>query len=386
MGTITVSGLRRKQDGRLLAGVCSGVGDRIGLDPAAVRLAFVLLTAAGGAGIVLYAALWLLLPPDTPNGPAGVLASARAGMSQLAAYGALAIALLLIVWIAGAGIAVWPVVAAALGVVILWQQLVGDKRVRWAPARPHGAALRAAFGAVLVVGGIAGFYLTHGELAQARQGLAAATAIVVGFAVIGVPWLMRLVTERDAERRERIRADEHSELAAQLHDSMLHTLTLIQRNAHDSGQVQRLALAQERQLRAWLDRPDVDEQAALCGQLTAVAGEVEDIHGMPIEVVCLGDCQLSEPMATALQAAREAMINAAKHSGARQVSVFAEVEPVQVTIFVRDRGKGFSLSEIPSGRLGIQESIVGRMARAGAVASIRSAPGEGTEVELQVAR
>jgi signal transduction histidine kinase len=171
-----------------------------------------------------------------------------------------------------------------------------------------------------------------------------------------------------------------------VHDSVLHTLTLIQRNAHDSGQVQRLARAQERQLRAWLNRPGVDEHAAICGQLTAVAGEVEDAHGMPIEVVCVGDCPLSEPMATALQAAREAMVNAAKHSGARQVSVFAEVEPVQVTIFIRDRGKGFSLSEIPAGRLGIRESIVGRMARAGAVASIKSSPGEGTEVELQVAR
>ena len=399
MDSAAAPGLRRKQEGRLLAGVCGGVGAYLGLDPAVVRLAFVLLTVAGGAGVVLYAALWLVLRPDIPNGSRGVLPASPAARMQLAAYGALAASLVLIVWLAGAGIAVWPLVAAAIGAVVLWQQVGARGKGRWAPARLGGAVARVALGVALVAGGIAGFLATRGELAGARQGLAAAAAVVVGVATIAAPWMMRLAADRDAERQARIRADERSELAAQVHDSVLHTLTLIQRNAHDPAQVRRLARSQERQLRSWLHPPRGEKAASLVAELTEVAGAVEDTHGVPVEVVCVGDCPLGgRPQAAqsgaqsggqsgveaAVLAAREAMVNAARHSGAPQISVFAEVEGGTLTIFVRDRGAGFTLGEIPSGRIGVRESIIGRMERAGGVARVRTAPGRGTEVELQV--
>jgi signal transduction histidine kinase len=394
MTSSAASRLRRKQDGRLVAGACSGLAAHLGLDPAVVRIAFVLLTVAGGVGIVVYAALWLMLRPDVPNGSRGVATAGTAGKIQVAAYAALAAALLAIAWLAGAGIAVWPLAAAAVGAAVLWQQADSSRAGRWGPVRLRGAWVRAALGVALVAGGVAGFLATRSELAQARQSIAASAAIAVGLIVIAAPWLTRLVAERDAERQARIRADERGELAAQVHDSVLHTLTLIQRNAHDPAQVRRLARSQERELRTWLHRPDAGQAETLCAELTAAAGVVEDAHGIPIEVVCVGDCPLRGGVSPALQvalqaavlAAREAMVNAARHSGAPQISVFAEAEPGRVTIFVRDRGAGFLLAEVPSWRMGVRESIIGRMERVGGVARISTAPGQGTEVELQVRR
>jgi signal transduction histidine kinase len=398
MGTASAQRLRRKQDGRLLAGVCSGAGAYLGLDPAVVRLAFVLLTVAGGAGVIVYGALWLVLRPDMPNGSRGAAPAGTAARLQLAAYAALAASLLLIIWLAGAGIAVWPLVAAALGAVVLWQQADARGEGRWAHARLGGPVVRVALGVALVGGGVAGFLATRGELAGARQGLAAAAAIVVGVATIAAPWVVRLAADRDAERRARVRADERSELAAQVHDGVLHTLTLIQRRADDPAQVRSLARSQERQLRSWLHSPGGEKAASLAAELAEAAGEVEDTQGIPVEVVCVGDCPRAQTapgakaagngmppgVRAAVLAAREAMVNAARHSRAPQIAVFAEVEGGTVTIFVRDRGAGFSLDEIPSGRMGVKESIIGRMERVGGVARIRTAPGRGTEVELQV--
>jgi signal transduction histidine kinase len=80
------------------------------------------------------------------------------------------------------------------------------------------------------------------------------------------------------------------------------------------------------------------------------------------------------------------MTNAARHSGARRVDVYVEVEPAQITAFVRDRGKGFDPDVVDEDRRGIAESIRGRMERVGGSAVVTSAPGEGTEVELRLPR
>jgi len=247
-------------------------------------------------------------------------------------------------------------------------------------------SVRTLVGAFLVAGGILGVMAYRGQLSQARHVLYAVAAIVIGLGVITAPWLQRLVRELNTERSERIRAAERAEFAARLHDSVLHTLTLIQRSANDPRQVQRLARSQERELRAWLYQPQDDPGVTLTTELGRVAGEVEDAHGVPIDVVCVGDVQLGERTSAALLAAREAMVNAAKYSEAPQISVYAEAEPDRVTIFVRDRGKGFDLDAIPADRLGVRQSIIGRMERSGGRARVGSTPGEGTEIEIQVAR
>jgi signal transduction histidine kinase len=238
--------------------------------------------------------------------------------------------------------------------------------------------------------GVTGFLVVQGSVSHLGTILQASLAVLVGVALIAGPYLVRMTQDLSAERLARIRAQERAEVAAHVHDSVLHTLTLIQRNAEDPREVARLARAQERELRAWLYRPEGngkdDEPATLADAVRRAAAEVEDAHGVPVEVVCVGDCPLDERLVAQMQAAREAMVNAAKYGGNEPVQVYAEVEESRVFVSVRDRGPGFDLNDVPSDRMGVRESIIGRMRRNGGEARLRSAPGGGTEVELEMDR
>jgi signal transduction histidine kinase len=313
--------------------------------------------------------------------------------NQVLAAAAVIVAAGVLTWLAGPAPSafIWPLAVALTGAGLVWRQAYPEawRRMEQSPAgqvltRP--AWIRGAFGVLLVISGLVGFLAARDELKAARPGLAAAGIMLLGLGVIGAPWLLRLVRELDAERQERGRVAARDEIAARMHDSVLHSLALIQRSAADPHQVQRLARSAERELRHWLDATP-DTPTALSTELVKAAGEVEDAFGVPIEVVRVGeDLPLGERTQAALQAAREAMLNAARHSGAPGVSVYAEAEPDRLSVFVRDRGKGFSLDDIPPDRLGIRQSIIGRMDRVGGTALIRSAPGEGTEVEIQVTK
>jgi two-component sensor histidine kinase len=217
--------------------------------------------------------------------------------------------------------------------------------------------------------------------------------VIAGVGLLVGPWLVRMTQDLSDERLMRIRAQERAEVAAHVHDSVLHTLTLIQRGADDPGEVRRLARAQERELRAWLYKPESwgkeedEEPASLAEAVRRTAAEVEDHHGVPIEVVVVGDCPLDEKLGAQLQAAREAMVNAAKYGGdGGPVQVYAEVEGRTVFVSVRDRGPGFDLDTVPGDRMGVRESIIGRMQRNGGMAQLRSAPDGGTVVELEMER
>jgi signal transduction histidine kinase len=191
--------------------------------------------------------------------------------------------------------------------------------------------------------------------------------------------LFRSLTE---ERAERIRSQERAEVAAHLHDSVLQTLALVQRS-DDPQQVAALARRQERELRAWLaGRPAPGQARTLEAALEAAAVEVEDNHGVPVEVVVVGDRDLDPAVEAVVAAAREAITNAAKFAGGSTVDVYAEATPARLQVFVRDRGPGFDPDAVPGDRRGVRESIVGRMERHGGRARITSAAGSGTEVEL----
>jgi signal transduction histidine kinase len=200
------------------------------------------------------------------------------------------------------------------------------------------------------------------------------------------PWLARLAQEASAERRERIRATERAAMAAHLHDSVLQTLALIQKQAEDPKAVTRLARSQERELRSWLYDEDDTTDQTIASAAKRAAAEVEDSHGVPIEVITVGDCDLTEPLSSMVRAARESMVNAAKHSGAAKIDVFVEVDGDRVEMFVRDRGKGFDVDEVPDDRLGLRHSVMGRMERHGGRATVRSDPETGTEVRLEMDR
>ena len=222
---------------------------------------------------------------------------------------------------------------------------------------------------------------------NAAESTLLAIGVVGAMIALSAPWWWRLVRERDAERQARIRSDERAEVAAHLHDSVLQTLSLIQRHSDDPKTMTNLARRQERELRNWLDPNRVSRLGgSIRGQLDELATTVEELHGVPVEVVAVGDCLVDDRIEPLLRATGEATVNAAKHSGAERVDVYLEVSESDIEVFVRDTGKGFDLQSIGDDRRGVRNSIVGRMERAGGTAVITSAPGDGTEVELCLKR
>ncbi len=196
------------------------------------------------------------------------------------------------------------------------------------------------------------------------------------------PWVWQLI----AERTERIRLEERAEVAARVHDSVLQTLALVQRHSADPARVASLARRQERELRRWLYGGGFGNAATLSDALAEAAADVEELHGVRIELANAGDSKLDDTVAQVVLAAREAMTNAAKFSGTDEISVYTEVNDRAIAVFVRDRGAGFDRASVPADRRGLTESIEARMQRAGGTATIVSAPGEGVEVELGMRR
>lgn len=386
----TRSRFRRNSNDRVLAGVGGGIGERLGIDPVVVRLAFVVLTLAGGTGIVLYLAAFLLMAwPDPTAEP---VATPRTTARQVLAVALVVAGLLVIARSAGLWLGdriVWPAALAVTGSAVLWTRGDGPHRMRWLRRLPHidainGSRVRALVGAALIL--LGSWALLSSNLSLFANAPLAAAAVLAGTAVVAGPWVWRLVHQVGLERRERIRQEERAEMAAHLHDSVLQTLSLIQRT-DDPGEMVALARGQERELRTWLygkSRPG--GSGSLSAAFDDVADEIERTHRTRIEVVMVGDCPVDDSVRALVDACREAMVNAARHSGAIGVSVYVEVEDDQVTSFVRDHGVGFARSTVPADRHGIAESIEGRMERNGGVAVIESEPGRGTEVRLRIPR
>ena len=249
------------------------------------------------------------------------------------------------------------------------------------------ALAQVALGLGLVIAGVAVFLVSTPSLAAPSTGILATAAIVVGLVMVFGPWWWRLTHDLTVERQERIRDQDRAEVAAHIHDSVLQTLALIQRNSTDARKVSTLARSQERELRAWLyGTPEVTPGGSLAASLERVRDEIEYLHGVAVEAVEVGDCPVDERLVALVLSSREALANAARHSGAAAVSAYLEVEPHQVTVFVRDRGSGFDIEAVPRHRRGIADSIVGRMDRHGGKAVVHSEPGQGTEVELVMPR
>jgi signal transduction histidine kinase len=386
--------LRRDPAHGVLGGVCAGLGRQIGVDPLLVRVAFVALIFAGGLGIALYLLAWALLGADEGASILGRRRIAGRGAVEVGlGVGLLALSVLLAfralgLWSSDA--VVWPIVLVAAGGALLWRESTvrpraADESAAVAESEaPARVASRTGAGIALVIGAGVAFLAATGALSAARDVVLSVLVVALVLAIIFAPWVMRLARSLASERSERIRSDERAEMAAHLHDSVLQTLALVQQRADDPRAVATLARRQERELRAWLSRRAQPEAQAssLAAALEGAAGEVERDHGVPVEVVAVGDVQLDERGQALVAAAREAMVNAAKFGGGSTVDVYAEAGDGEAQVYVRDRGPGFDAGAVPADRRGVRESIVGRMERHGGRAAVRSAPGEGTEVEL----
>jgi signal transduction histidine kinase len=337
---------------RVIAGVCSGVASRLRVDPTLVRLVFALLALAGGAGIFLYFALWIYGEGWRTWAAAALVAAAAA-------------TLLLALGLSSTAVAGATLLVAGFAIVV----------VRGGSLRPGGSL--PVLGVTLLLAGAVLFLGTNGA-----SGPFIVPGAVVGALLLVVgPWVWQLTTER----AERIRMQERAEVAARIHDSVLQTLALVQRHAGDAQRVAALARRQERELRRWLYGSGV-EAVTLVDALGDAAADVEELHGVRVEVASAGDAPLDDAVRQLVLAAREAVTNAAKFSGTDEVFVYAETGPDGIVVFVRDSGVGFDRQAVAADRHGIAESIEGRMRRAGGQATVTTAPSAGTEVELTLPR
>lgn len=400
----------RDTSNSLLGGVAAGLADHLGLPILAVRAFFIVTTALSGLGIGLYAVCWVMLPARTdPGQTAGAESLGRLGMRPkplrrvvdlgptlaLMAFGVGAILLLAPTFGIPAHV-LWPLMVAVAGVALLWRQADEAQRARLTDPLGRMSGIRLVFG-----GGGWGAYARVGaglllvllglltlSLQQVRWSDVRTLTLAFVFALAGVtlvvgPWVSKLVTDLATERAERVRSQERADVAAHLHDSVLQTLAMIQRSAADPEAVAQLARSQERDLRNWLYEPD--REGTVAGAIRQAAAEIEDAHRVKVDAVVVGDAPLTEAAAV-VAAAREAMVNAARHSGGSDVSVYVEITDDAVEVFVRDRGQGFDVDAIPADRHGVRDSIIDRMERHGGSAEIVSTVGEGTNVRLRQPR
>ena len=399
--------LRRSPGNRVLGGVCGAVSQATGIDATLVRIGFVLLAIASGVMVFVYAMAWLLIPMEgeTTN-IASRAVSDRRGIRTIAAI--LIPTLIAVQFITSSlhvpfiGFIGWPTFLAAGVIILIWRNADASEKafidhdvVPLLGADSHGKGrrwliARVSLGALIGAAGIALLVEGHTTVAALRPVGGAALVIAASVVIFG-PWWLSLVRDLIAERQARALAEERAQMAAHVHDSVLQTLALIQRSSDDPQHVVRLARAQERELRAWLfdGRPPgaIGEDATTLAEgVGLLQRQVEADHGIAVQVVMVGDCDLDEALRALLDAAREATVNAAKWSGADQVSVYAEVETDTVMLYVRDRGRGFDPEAVPEDRQGIARSIRARVARFGGSAVVRSAPGEGAEVQLSMPR
>jgi signal transduction histidine kinase len=396
----------------IVGGVAAGLARHLGWSPLWVRVAFA-ATGVTGFGIVLYAAFWLVLPAEDrfEHDAPGLESAARTGkrpgrVRRLADAGpavaatSVVFGVILMVNLKFGGYLLWPLALVAVGVALIWRQADEAQRERWQDARtgrvnPMRAVFgqggwasytRIAAGLGFIAVAFVFFTLQEGSLATARDMVVAGLLGMLGLGIVVGPWIARLAADFAAERAERVRTQERADVAAHLHDSVLQTLALIQKNAQNGPMVARLARSQERDLRSWLYVGDRVGEGTAAAALRGVAAEAEDAYAVTVEVVNVGDCDIDERVQPLINAAREAVANAAKHAGTGKIDVYAEVSALAVDVFVRDRGQGFDLDQIAEDRLGVRNSIIDRMTRHGGSAEVSSAPGEGTEVRLHMPR
>jgi signal transduction histidine kinase len=385
--------LRRRPDRGAIGGVCAGLADYFDTTPLPVRIVTTIVVALGGIGIVLYALAWALIPvaPESHGRPRRPESWREAGLIVAAVVVAAAAARAAGVQVENAF--VWPFVLGGCGLALFWRPLVAPGDGASAEGQPVRDVLRRVrrvdaprlvLGSVLVAFAVASLlHWLHVLPHSLGKALGAVAIVAAILALLVLPWFVRLVRSLSFERAARIREQERAELAAHLHDSVLQTLALIQRRSDDPREVAGLARRQERELRSWLQQRDPARAAdSVASALERAAAEVEEVHGVPIEVVTVGDADLDARLEAIVQAAREAMTNAAKFAGCERVDLYAEVASGRVEVFVRDRGVGFDLEAVPADRRGLRESIIGRMERHRGTAAVRSRPGEGTEIEL----
>ena len=402
--------LTRPKRGRWLTGVCKGIALHLGISVMWVRLAFIALTCLYGAGIIAYVFLWIFMPAGDPqavasaehipveqaplargNQPAqagvedtavsaeslseAIQRAPKPALVALAGFVLLAIGLLLVGTGADSQLII-PLLLGLAGIALAWMNL-----------SPNGTQLLSMLGGIALI--FIGWAVYVSNVTYAGWGTSPRRIMLSGFIMIAcivlavMPWANAMLQRLSREQALKEREEERADMTAHLHDGVLQTLALIQLHSEDPSTVFTLARGQERELREWLYQERSTSDRSVSAGLKQIAAEVEDEHGKPIEVVTVGDAHPSAQTDALLDATRQALVNAVTH-GSEPVSLYCEATDTTVEVFVRDHGEGFDIDAIPPDRLGIRESIIGRIKRRGGTVEIVSRAGWGTEVRMHM--
>ena len=398
----------RSTNGAVLGGVCAGLAVRLGVREIAVRIVVSLSVVFFGVGLLVYMAAWLAVPRwgEDSSVVQRLVGSRRESHIIILALLSALVALLALGGFArhGTGAVSWPLLLGVVALIAVWFGASRDEKDHLqdiANATPvlgtassrgwRALAWRLGPGAIFLVIGLQTLRRIGGVWGGAVPAILGAGALAVGAAILLAPWWFESVRDLSRERRERVRVEERAKLAAHVHDSVLQTLTLIEKAAQSPADVMRLARAQERELRQWLFAPEpgvapegVNDTFAQ--QLKRIESDVESDYGVIVELVVVGDCPADEHVTALANATREAAVNAAKWARVARISIYGEVEPSAISVYVRDTGRGFDPTTVADDRHGIAQSIVGRMTSHGGEATISSVVGNGTEVHLSMGR
>ncbi len=373
----------------------------LGVSPAVIRAAFVVFAFANGIGALAYFVAWMISSSPDPadrdiDHVPGASTAQYVGLG-IGFFGTLLLLRALGIWSSDA--VVWPITLAGLGSAVVSSRPADAQsasRTSVALGRPTLPTWwQSLAGAGLIAAGMFGALVVNVDLADLGNALLTVAVATAGVLLLLGPWLTGVVAAGREERRQRIRTTTHAELAAHLHDSVLQTLALIQRNADRPTRMVTLARRQERELRAWLYGDGAlggrgvgeDEvPSTLAAAVDAIVADVEEDHEISVDAVVVGHLTPDADVLEALRAVREAMVNAARHAGVGRIDLYVEADTESLEAFVRDRGRGFDQSTVGPGQRGLRDSIRGRMARLGGSATITSTPDVGTEVEIRLPR
>ena len=397
--------LTRPKRGRWLTGVCKGIALHLGISVMWVRLAFIALTCLYGAGIIAYVFLWIFMPAGDPqavasaehiplargNQPAqagvedtavsaeslseAIQRAPKPALVALAGFVLLTIGLLLVSTGADSQLII-PLLLGLAGIALAWMNL-----------SPNGTQLLSMLGGIALI--FIGWAVYVSNVTYAGWGTSPRRIMLSGFIMIAcivlavMPWANAMLQRLSREQALKEREEERADMTAHLHDGVLQTLALIQLHSEDPATVFTLVRGQERELREWLYQERSTSDRSVSAGLKQIAAEVEDEHGKPIEVVTVGDAHPSAQTDALLDATRQALVNAVTH-GSEPISLYCEATDTTVEVFVRDHGEGFDIDAIPPDRLGIRESIIGRIKRRGGTVEIVSRAGWGTEVRMHM--
>ncbi|MGC2486140.1 MAG: PspC domain-containing protein [Acidimicrobiales bacterium] len=402
---VPVRPLQRGVDNAILGGVCGGLAIRLGVRERVVRIVFCLLALVSGVGLLLYMMLWLgVRRADESRSIAQRLVGRRHKLVNVVIGAAAIVAIFLVLNRLGMpdlGIYAWPFFLTVIGAIGVWRGAspeeqahlhelaksapvvgVATSRTRWS------FWLRLALGVIFIIFGLQILHHLGSPWSHDTTSALFGTLVLIGGALILLaPWWLATLNDLTGERRQRVRMEERADVATHLHDSVLQTLTLIERSAGDEVAVKRLARTQERELREWLFNPEgSSDSGTFLSDLRSLENEIENDYGVRVDLVVVGDCESTDRVTALVAAGREAAINAARWSRSDLVSIYAEVEDTTISLFVRDQGSGFDPEQVVSDRQGIALSIRQRITQRGGEVVLKSTIGEGTEVQLTLPR